>query len=211
MRQRCVACPAPRSGRCRAGCRMEHGTTEEQLARIAQVSQGCRAQRQTRASERSSLWRRCWVGDGGAIRSGSTRSARVMVRRRWFSARPSRPGKRTSNRRWVAASTVATARFDDGITPDLVAWTLRKTFHSEAALAVSKALEQAGVGALFGPGPRPVRTTPSTTSGLSEGVGAASPASVLVVRRFSIPPINRAAGSSPSDHGDGCVPGLRVG
>jgi acetyl-CoA acetyltransferase len=49
---------------------------------------------------------------------------------------------------WVAASTVATARFDDGITRGLGGMVPPggKTYHSEAALAVSKAFDQAGVG-----------------------------------------------------------------
>jgi acetyl-CoA acetyltransferase len=46
---------------------------------------------------------------------------------------------------WVAASAVATARFDDGIPRGLAgAVPVGRTHHSEAALAVSKALETAG-------------------------------------------------------------------
>jgi acetyl-CoA acetyltransferase len=54
--------------------------------------------------------------------------------------------KRTTSPVWVAASTVATARFDDGITRGLGGMVPPgKTHHSEAALAVSKAFEGAGV------------------------------------------------------------------
>jgi acetyl-CoA acetyltransferase len=55
--------------------------------------------------------------------------------------------RRTSKPVWVAASTVATARFDDGVTRGLGGMSPPggKTYHSEAALAVNKAFEQAGV------------------------------------------------------------------
>jgi acetyl-CoA acetyltransferase len=53
--------------------------------------------------------------------------------------------QRTSNPIWVAASAVATARFDDGIPRGLASVIpTGRTHHSEAALAVSKALETAG-------------------------------------------------------------------
>jgi acetyl-CoA acetyltransferase len=46
---------------------------------------------------------------------------------------------------WVAGSAVATARFDDGLPRGLAGMVPPgKSYHSEAALAVSKALEQAG-------------------------------------------------------------------
>jgi acetyl-CoA acetyltransferase len=55
--------------------------------------------------------------------------------------------KRTARPLSVAASTVTTARFDDGIPRGLGGMTPPgRTFHSEAALAVRKAFEQAGVG-----------------------------------------------------------------
>ena len=48
---------------------------------------------------------------------------------------------------WVGASAVATARFDDGIPRGLASWAPdTRAYHSEAAIAVSKALDGAGIG-----------------------------------------------------------------
>jgi acetyl-CoA acetyltransferase len=56
--------------------------------------------------------------------------------------------KRTTRPIWVASSTVATARFDDGIPRGLASVVPGegKTYHSEAAIAVGNALEAAGIG-----------------------------------------------------------------
>jgi acetyl-CoA acetyltransferase len=55
--------------------------------------------------------------------------------------------KRSAKPIWVASSTVATARFDDGITRGLGGLVPPgRTHHSEAARAVSKALDAAGIG-----------------------------------------------------------------
>jgi acetyl-CoA acetyltransferase len=55
--------------------------------------------------------------------------------------------KRTTKPVWVASSTVATARFDDGIPRGLAcAVPPGRTHHSEAAIAVKKAFDHAGIG-----------------------------------------------------------------
>ena len=150
LRQRCVGMPGPAFWAMLCRHRMEkYGTTEEQLARIAVKSHQV-AKHNPNARFRKEftleevlgsamvsyplrLFEICPVSDGAA--------AVVLC-----SAEQAR--RRTSNPVWVAASTVATARFDDGITRGLGGMVppAGKTYHSEAALAVSKAFEQAGVG-----------------------------------------------------------------
>jgi len=150
LRQRCVGMPGPSFWAMLCRRRMkEHGTTEEQLARIAVKSHKVAAHNENARFRKEftleevlgsamvsyplRLYEICPVSDGAA--------AVVLC-----SAEQAR--RRTSKPVWVAASTVATARFDDGITRGLggMAPPSGKTFHSEAALAVSKAFEQAGVG-----------------------------------------------------------------
>jgi acetyl-CoA acetyltransferase len=126
----------------------EHGTTEEQLAQIA-VKAHKVAVHNTNARFRKEftledvlgspmvsyplrLYEICPVSDGAA--------AVLLCSAEW--AR-----KRTTQPVWVSASSVATARFDDGI-PRGLGGTVPpsgRAYHSEAALAVSKAFEQAGV------------------------------------------------------------------
>ena len=150
LRQRCVGMPGPAFWAMLCRRRMkEHGTTEEQLARIAvkshQVAKhnpNARFRKEftleevlasPMVSDPLRLYEICPVSDGAA--------AVVLC-----SAAQAR--RRTSKPVWVAASAVATARFDDGITRGLGGPVppSGRTYHSEAALAVSRALEQAGVG-----------------------------------------------------------------
>ena len=78
------------------------------------------------------LYEICPVSDGAAaVVLGSAEVARKV----------------TSSPLWVASSAVATARFDDGIPRGLACTAPSgRTHHSEAAIAVSKAMENAGVG-----------------------------------------------------------------
>jgi acetyl-CoA acetyltransferase len=150
LRQRCVGMPGPAFWAMLCRRRMkEHGTTEEQLARIAvkshQVAKhnpNARFRKEftleevlasPMVSDPLRLYEICPVSDGAA--------AAVLC-----SAEQAR--RRTSRPVWVAASAVATARFDDGITRGLGGPVPRsgRTYHSEAALAVARAFEQAGVG-----------------------------------------------------------------
>ena len=150
LRQRCVGMPGPAFWAMLCRRRMkEHGTTEEQLARIAvkshQVAKhnpNARFRKEftleevlasPMVSDPLRLYEICPVSDGAA--------AVVLC-----SAEQAR--RRTSRPVWVAASAVATARFDDGITRGLGGMVppSGRTYHSEAALAVSRAFEQAGVG-----------------------------------------------------------------
>jgi acetyl-CoA acetyltransferase len=61
---------------------------------------------------------------------------------------PEAARKRTTKPVWIAASTVATARFDDGIPRGLAGATPAggRAYHSEAAAAVKKAFDVAGIG-----------------------------------------------------------------
>jgi acetyl-CoA acetyltransferase len=149
LRQRCVGMPGPAFWAMLCRRRMkEHGTTEEQLAQIA-VKAHKVAVHNTNARFRKEftledvlgspmvsyplrLYEICPVSDGAA--------AVLLCSAEW--AR-----KRTTQPVWVSASSVATARFDDGI-PRGLGGTVPpsgRAYHSEAALAVSKAFEQAGV------------------------------------------------------------------
>jgi acetyl-CoA acetyltransferase len=126
----------------------EYGTTEEHLAMIAvkahKIGTHNRFARfrdeysledvlkSRLVSDPLGLYEICPVSDGAAA---VVLCSAEMARRR------------TTKPVWVAGSAVATARFDDGIPRGLAGVVpTGKTHHSEAALAVSKALEQAGAG-----------------------------------------------------------------
>jgi acetyl-CoA acetyltransferase len=116
LRQRCVGMPGPAFWAMLCRRRMkEYGTTDEQLARIAvkshQVAKhnpNARFRKEftleevlasPMVSDPLRLYEICPVSDGAAA---------VVL--------PARRRRRTSKPVWVAASAVATARFDDGIT-----------------------------------------------------------------------------------------------
>lgn len=148
LRQRCVGMPGPSFWALLARHRMaELGTTEETYAqvavkahRIGKHNEYARFRQEftleqvlesAMVSDPLRLYEICPVSDGAA--AAVICSAEVARRL-------------TSDPVWVAGSAVATARFDDGlprglagIVPDGPA------HHSEAAAAVAKALDQAGV------------------------------------------------------------------
>ena len=149
LRQRCVGFPGPAFWALLTRRRMaDYGTTEEDLAavavkahRVGTHNPNARFRQEftladvlgsALVSDPLRLYEICPVSDGAA--AVVLCSAEVARR---LAARPV----------WVSSSRVATARFDDGITrglggvipPGL-------THHSEAASAVSQALEAAGVG-----------------------------------------------------------------
>jgi acetyl-CoA acetyltransferase len=149
LRQRCVGMPGPAFWALMCRRRMqEYGTTEEHLAMIAvkahKIGTHNRFARfrdeysledvlkSRLVSDPLRLYEICPVSDGAAA---VVLCSAEMARRR------------TTRPVWVAGSAVATARFDDGIPRGLAGVVpTGKTHHSEAALAVSKALEQAGAG-----------------------------------------------------------------
>lgn len=147
VRQLAVGMPGPAFWGLLVRHRMaEHGTTEEQLARVAvKAHQVGRHNTNARfrqeftledvlnspiVSDPLRLYEICPVSDGAA--------AVVLC-----SAEEAR--RRTTKPVWVASSTVATARFDDGI-PRALATIVPPgiTHHSEAAVCVSGALSAAG-------------------------------------------------------------------
>ena len=149
LRQISVGMPGPAFWGILCSQRMaEYGTTEEQLARIA-VKAHDNAVHNEYARFRQKftledvlnskmvsyplrLYEICPVSDGAA--------AVVLC-----SAEAAR--KHTTDPVWVASSTVATYRYDDGIPRGLASVVPpARTHHSEAALAVSKAFDDAGVG-----------------------------------------------------------------
>ena len=149
LRQRCVGLPGPAFWAMLCRQRMEeYGTTEEQLAKIAVKAHKnsvhnsyARFRKEFTLEQVLSsplvsyplrLLEICPVSDGAAaVVIGSTEFAR----------------KRSTKPVWVAASSVATARFDDGITRGLGGIVpTGRTHHSEAARAVAKAFEIAGIG-----------------------------------------------------------------
>jgi acetyl-CoA acetyltransferase len=149
LRQRCVGMPGPAFWALMCRRRMEeYGTTEEQLAQIAVKAHknsvhnvNARFRKEFTVEEVLGsalvsyplrLYEICPVSDGAAA---------VVI------ASAKRAREHSTKPVWVAASTVATARFDDGI-PRGLAGVVPKgpTHHSEAALAVAKAFEVAGVG-----------------------------------------------------------------
>jgi len=150
LRQLCVGMPGPAFWGAMCRRRMaDYGTTEEQLAKIAVKAHKnsvhnpyARFQKEfTLEAVMNSplvsyplrLFEICPVSDGAAA---------VVI----CSAEEAR--KRTSKPVWIAASAVATAKFDDGIPRGLAGATppSGKTYHSEAALAVEKAMATAGTG-----------------------------------------------------------------
>jgi acetyl-CoA acetyltransferase len=149
LRQLSVGMPAPAFWGLLCRQRMEeYGTTEQQLARIA-VKAHKNSVHNPNARFRQEftledvlnspmvsyplrLYEICPVSDGAA--------AVVLC-----SAEEAR--KRTTKPVWVASSTVATSRFDDGIPKGLATVVPPgRTHHSEAAMGVRKALDEAGVG-----------------------------------------------------------------
>jgi acetyl-CoA acetyltransferase len=149
LRQRCVGMPGPAFWALLCRRRMQdYGTTEEQLAKVAVKAHknsvhnpNARFRKEFTLEEVLGsalvsyplrLYEICPVSDGAA--------AVVLC-----SAEEAR--KRTTNPVRVAGSAVATARFDDGITRGLGGIVPSgNTHHSEAAIAVGRALEQAGIG-----------------------------------------------------------------
>ena len=150
LRQLCVGMPGPAFWAVMCRRRMaEYGTTEEQLAKVAVKAhknsvhnQYARFRKEFTLEEVLGspmvsyplrLYEICPVSDGAAA---------VII----CSAEQAR--RRTTKPVWIAASTVATARFDDGIPRGLagVVPPDGKAYHSEAAAAVRGAFEKAGVG-----------------------------------------------------------------
>jgi acetyl-CoA acetyltransferase len=149
LRQVCVGVPGPTFWAFMCRRRMaDHGTTEEQLAKTAVKARklgvhnpNARFRKETTVDEVMAsalvsyplrLFELCAVSDGAA--------AVVLC-----SADEAR--KRTTKPIWVAASTVATARFDDGIPRGLAGAVPPhgRAYHSEAEQAVRGALANAGV------------------------------------------------------------------
>ena len=149
LRQRCIGMPGPAFWALLCRQRMEeYGTTEEQLAQVAVKAHKISVHNEYARFRKEftledvlgsalvsyplRLYEICPVSDGAA--------AAVIC-----SAEKAR--RLTTRPVWVAGSAVATARFDDGIPRGLASMTPPgRTYHSEAALAVRKAFEQAGAG-----------------------------------------------------------------
>lgn len=150
LRQICIGVPGPTFWAFMCRRRMaDHGTTEEQLAKIAVKARkiavhnpNARFRKETTLEEVMGsalvsyplrLFEICPVSDGAAA---------VVI----CSAEKAR--KLTTKPVWVAASAIATARFDDGIPRGLAGAVPAdgRAYHSEAAAAVRKAMEKAGIG-----------------------------------------------------------------
>lgn len=149
LRQLCVGMPGPAFWAAMVRRRMhEFGTTEEHLAKVAvkarkngALNPMARFQKEATIEEILGsamvtyplrLFEICPVSDGAA--AVVICSAEAAKR---FTTRPV----------WVGSSAVATARFDDGIPRGLASWAPdTRAYHSEAAIAVSKALDSAGIG-----------------------------------------------------------------
>jgi acetyl-CoA acetyltransferase len=148
LRQRCVGMPGPAFWAALCRRRMaEHGTTAEHLAKVAVKAHANSVHNpyarfrkpftleevlgSPMVSDPLHLYEICPVSDGAAavVLCGGE-----LARRR--TGRPIR----------VAASHVATARFDDGLPRGLATLPAQRAHHSEAALAVRQALETAGAG-----------------------------------------------------------------
>jgi acetyl-CoA acetyltransferase len=148
LRQICVGMPGPAFWAVMCRQRMaEHGTTEEQLAKIAVKAHKNSVHNpyarfnkeftleQVLGSAMVSyplrLFEICPVSDGAAA---------VVI------CSAERARQLTTKPVWVGGSAVATNRFDDGITRGLggTAPAGGKTYHSEAAAAVKQAMEAAG-------------------------------------------------------------------
>ena len=149
LRQISVGMPGPAFWGMLCTQRMdEYGTTEEQLARIAvKAHENAVHNENARFRQKFTLedvlnskmvsyplrlYEICPISDGAA--------AVVLC-----SAEEAR--KHTTRPVWLASSTVATYRYDDGIPRGLASPIPEgRTLHSEAELAVSKAFDDAGVG-----------------------------------------------------------------
>jgi acetyl-CoA acetyltransferase len=150
LRQICIGVPGPTFWAFMCRRRMaDYGTTEQQLAQIAVKARKnavgnpyARFRKETSVEEVMAsalvsyplrLFEICPVSDGAAA---------VVI----CSAEAAR--KRTTKPVWVAASKVATARFDDGIPRGLAGAVPAdgKAYHSEAAAAVKGAMEKAAIG-----------------------------------------------------------------
>jgi len=149
LRQRCIGLPGPAFWALLCRQRMaEYGTTEEDLAAVAVKAHKVGTHNELArfrqlfsledvlASSMVSfplrLYEICPVSDGAAA---------VLL----CSAEVAR--RKTTKPVWVAASAIATARFDDGIPRGLACSApAGRTHHSEAKLAVEKAFTVAGVG-----------------------------------------------------------------
>lgn len=147
LRQRCVGMPGPAFWALLCRRRMDDlGTTEEQLARVAvkahevgRHNENARFRQEftvedvlgsALVSDPLRLYEICPVSDGAAAAIICSADA---VRR--IGGDPV----------WIAGSAVATARFDDGLPRGLAGIVpTGMAHHSEAAMAVSKALAQAG-------------------------------------------------------------------
>jgi len=150
LRQICIGVPGPTFWAFMCRRRMaDHGTTEEQLAKIAVKARqiavhnpNARFRKATTVEEVMGsalvsfplrLFEICPVSDGAAaVVICSAEKARQL----------------TTKPLWVAASAIATARFDDGIPRGLAGAVPAdgKAYHSEAAAAVRKAMEKAAIG-----------------------------------------------------------------
>lgn len=149
LRQLCVGMPGPSFWALLCRQRMAAlGTTEQQLAKVAvkahQVgmhNENARFRKEftledvlgsNMVSDPLRLFEICPVSDGAAAAIiCSADKARQL----------------TTNPVWIGGSAVATARFDDGLPRGLAGMVPPgPTMHSEAKMAVGKALEQAGVG-----------------------------------------------------------------
>ncbi|MBW2445952.1 MAG: transporter, partial [Deltaproteobacteria bacterium] len=149
LRQLCVGMPGPAFWAALCRRRMhDFGTTEEDLARIAVKSHQISAHNPNArfrkeftmeevlaspmVSDPLHLYEICPVSDGAAA---------VLL----CSAEMAR--KRTAQPVWVASSTVATAGFDHGCPNGLgtVVPSSGRAFHSEATMAVGRALESASM------------------------------------------------------------------
>jgi acetyl-CoA acetyltransferase len=148
LRQRCVGLPGPGFWALLCRQRMaQYGTTEEDLAAIAVKAH------KLGALNEYARFRQEFTMDQ------VLKSAMVNFPLRLFEICPVSDGaaavvlcseeiarKASSNPVWVASSAVATARFDDGI-PRGLATTIGKgkAHHSEARIAVAKAMDVAGI------------------------------------------------------------------
>jgi acetyl-CoA acetyltransferase len=150
LRQLCVGMPGPAFWAIMCRRRMkEHGTTEMHLAQVAVKARknavhnsNARFRKETTLEEVMGsamvsyplrLFEICPVSDGAA----------AVVLCAADAAR-----KRTAKPLWVAASTVATSRFDDGIPRGLAGAVPfdGRAYHSEAEAAVRQAFGKAGIG-----------------------------------------------------------------
>ncbi|UCE87252.1 MAG: transporter, partial [Deltaproteobacteria bacterium] len=149
LRQRCIGMPGPAFWALLCRQRMEeYGTTEEQLAQVAVKAHKISVHNEYARFRKEftledvlgsalvsyplRLYEICPVSDGAA----AAVICSAEKARQW-----------TTRPVWVAGSAVATARFDDGIPRGLASMTPPgRTYHSEAAIAVRKAFEQAGAG-----------------------------------------------------------------